>query len=230
MQRNKEFYIKWIIGTAAGLLLILSALILHHQNNEIEELKDELYLKKQNEQRATDYYESTLNLKTIQSEFNTLKEYSVQKNCKINMNHKYNYTSEGRLGLKHEITLAGSGQLKYDINVRFDTAIISTLDNGKTIKIQLERPYVDEESIKLVENSLIMREQTYNFWSNKQDGTQAQKFFMDSFVESGRENIKDLYSTKDKRNYINKVAEAEVQALIRTFNLNNCNIIVEVLE
>ena len=230
MQRNKEFYIKWIIGTTAGLLLILSSLILHHQNNEIEELKDELYLKKQNEQRATDYYESTLNLKTIQSEFNTLKEYSVQKNCKINMNHKYNYTSDGMLGLKHEITLAGSGQLKYDINVRFDTAIISTSDNGKTIKIQLERPYVDEESIKLAENSLVMREQNYNFWSNKQDGAQAQKFFMDSFVESGRENIKDLYSTKDKRNYINKVAEAEVQALIRTFNLNNCNVIVEVLE
>jgi hypothetical protein len=146
------------------------------------------------------------------------------------MNHKYNYTSDGVLGLKHEITLAGSGQIKYDINVRFDTAIISTSDNGKTIKIQLERPYVDEESIKLVENSLVMREQNYNFWSNKQDGAQAQKFFMDSFVESGRENIKDLYSTKDKRNYINKVAEAEVQALIRTFNLNNCNVIVEVLE
>lgn len=219
-----------IIGSAFGTMVLLGGSLYEYQEGKIDALKDELYLKKQNEQRATDYYESTLNLKTIQSEFNTLKEYSVQKNCKINMNHKYNYTSDGMLGLKHEITLAGSGQLKYDINVRFDTAIISTSDNGKTIKIQLERPYVDEESIKLVENSLVMREQNYNFWSNKQDGAQAQKFFMDSFIESGRENIKDLYSTKDKRNYINKVAEAEVQALIRTFNLNNCNVIVEVLE
>ncbi len=219
-----------IIGSVFGTMVLIGGTLYEYQNGKIEELKDELYLKKQNEQRATDYYESTLNIKTIRSEFNTLKEYSVQKNCKINMNHKYNYSTDGVLGLKHEVALAGSGQLKYDINVRFDTAIISTSDNGKTIKIQLERPYVDEESVKLAENSLVMKEQDYNFWSNKYDGSQAQKFFMDSFVESGRDNIKELYNTKDKRNYIKKVAEAEVQALIRTFSLNNCNVIIEVLE
>lgn len=220
---------KIILAGTAGTLVISSAVIFNVQEKKIDSLKQELYLKQQNEQRATDFYESTLNIKTIQSEFNTMREYSVQKNCKINMNHRYNYSSDGMLGLKHKIMLAGSGQLKYDINVRFDTAIISSSD-GKNIKIQIDKPYVDEDSIKLIENTLVMKEQDYNIWSNKYDGSQAQKFFMDSFVESGRNNILDLYKTREKQNYINKVAIAEVQALIRTFNLNNCNVVVEILE
>ena len=220
---------KIILAGTAGTLVISSAVIFNVQEKKIDSLKQELYLKQQNEQRATDFYESTLNIKTIQSEFNTMREYSVHKNCKINMNHRYNYSSDGMLGLKHKIMLAGNGQLKYDINVRFDTAIISSSD-GKNIKIQIDKPYVDEDSIKLVENTLVMKEQDYNIWSNKYDGSQAQKFFMDSFVESGRNNILDLYKTREKQNYINKVAIAEVQALIRTFNLNNCNVVVEILE
>lgn len=229
MKHSKEFYIKWIIGTTAGLLIIVSSLLLRYQDNKIDELKDELYLKKQNEQRATDFYESTINIKTIQSEFNTLREYAIQKNCKVNMNHKYFYSNDGVLGLKHQIVLAGNGQIQYDINVRFDTAIISSPD-GKNIKIQIDKPYVDEDSIKLIENSLIIKEQDFNFWSNKQDGVQAQRYYIDSFIESGRNNILDLYKTREKQNYINKVAIAEVQALVRTFNLNNCNVVVEVLE
>lgn len=220
---------KIILAGTAGTLVISSAVIFNVQEKKIDSLKQELYLKQQNEQRATDFYESTLNIRTIQSEFNTMKEYSVQKNCRVNMNHKYHYSSDGMLGLKHEIMLAGNGQLKYDINVRFDTAIISSSD-GKNIKIQIDKPYVDEDSIKLVENTLVMKEQDYNIWSNKYDGSQAQKFFMDSFVESGRNNILDLYKTREKQNYINKVAIAEVQALVRTFNLNNCNVVVEILE
>lgn len=227
--KNNRHYINIIAGTTLGLLIILGALIFRVQDGRIEALKDELYLKKQNEQRASDYYESSLNIKTIQSEFNTLQEYAIQKGNKINMNHKYMYTSDGILGLKHEIVLTGNGKLQYDVNVKFNTAVVSSTD-GKNIKVQIEKPYVDEDSIKLVENSLVMKSADCNIWSNKQDGMQAQKFFTDSFVESGRENIKDLYKTRDKQNYINKVAIAEVQALIRTFNLHNCNIVVEIIE
>ena len=228
MFKNKA-YMKILATTTFGLLLIASCLSFKIQEGKIEALKDELYLKRQNEQRATDFYQSTLNIKTLQSEFNTLKEYSIQKNCKINMNHKYNYSSDGILGIQHEIALDGHGQVQYDINVRFDTAIITAVDNN-TIKIKIEKPYIDESSIKLVENSLVMKSSDCNFWANKQDGLQAQKFYMDSFVESGRSNVIDLYRTKNKQNYINQVAIAEVQALIRTFNLNNCNVIVEILE
>lgn len=227
--KNNRHYINIIATTTLGLLIIVGCLLFRIQDGRIDALKEELYLKKQNEQRASDYYESSLNIKTIQSEFNTMQEYAIQKNNKINMNHKYMYTTDGILGLKHQITLSGNGKLQYNVNVRFDTAIISSTD-GKNIKVQIQKPYVDEDSIKLVENSLVMKESDCNLWSNRQDGLQAQKFFMDSFVESGRDNILDLYKTKQKQNYISQVAIAEVQSLIRTFNLNNCNVIVEIIE
>ena len=230
MLKNNKYYMNLLLATGFGILILISGFLFRFQENKIEELQDQLYIKQQNEQRTSDYYESTLNMKTIQSRFNTLKEYSVQKDCTINMNHKYNYTADGVLGLKHEITLGGHGQVQYNINVRFDTAIISSVDGGKNIKIQIEKPYVDESSIKLAENTLVMKEQDCNFWSNKADGIQAQKLYMDSFVDSGRKNVLDLYKTKEKQNYINKVAISEVHALVRTLNLNNCNVTVEILE
>lgn len=228
MQRNREFYIKWIIGTTAGLLLILSALAIHHQNNEIEELKDELYLKKQNEQRATDYYESIINIKTIQTKFNTMAEYAVLKDSTVHMNHTYYYSADSILGLKKQIKLSGRGQLQYNVNVNLSNSIIT--QHGKTITIEIDKPYVDEESIHLKTNTLIMDETNANWVSNKYDSMEAQRLFNDSFNASGKENILDLYSTKEKQNYLNKIAKSEVQTLIRGLNLTDCDIIVKILE
>ena len=229
MLSNNKAYMKLIIGSTFGVLILLGGLVFKCQENKIDSLKDELYLKKQNEQRATDYYESVVNIKTIQTEFNTLKEYPVQKNCKVNMNHRYIYSTDGALGIKKEIILKGRGQVQYNINIRFDTAVISSVD-GKNIKVQIQKPYVDEESIKLVENTLIMDQQDFSFWSSRQDSTQAQKLYMDSFVDSARDNVLDLYKDRERQAYINKVAIAETQALIRTLNLNNCNVYVEIIE
>ena len=220
---------KALIAAGTGAVIISSGVLLKYQDNKINDLRDQLYLKQQNEQRAQDFYESTLNMKTIQSKFNVMKEYSVQKNCKINMDHKYNYSSDGAMGLKHKIELTGHGQLQYDINVRFDTAIIKVSD--KNIKIQIEKPYVDDSSIKLIENTLVMEDQYFNFWANKTDAAGAQKLYIDSFVDSGHKNILDLYKLKEKQNYINKVAISEVHALIRTLDLvGNCNVTVEIIE
>lgn len=220
---------KALIAAGTGAVIISSGVLLKYQDNKINDLRDQLYLKQQNEQRAQDFYESTLNMKTIQSKFNVMKEYSVQKNCKINMDHKYNYSSDGAMGLKHKIELTGHGQLQYDINVRFDTAIIKVSD--KNIKIQIEKPYVDDSSIKLIENTLVMEDQYFNFWANKTDAARAQKLYIDSFVDSGHKNILDLYKLKEKQNYINKVAISEVHALIRTLDLvGNCNVTVEIIE
>jgi hypothetical protein len=145
------------------------------------------------------------------------------------MNHKNIYSTDGALGIKKEIILKGRGQVQYNINIRFDTAVISSVD-GKNIKVQIQKPYVDEESIKLVENTLIMDQQDFSFWSSRQDSTQAQKLYMDSFVDSARDNVLDLYKDRERQAYINKVAIAETQALIRTLNLNNCNVYVEIIE
>ena len=180
---------------------------------------------------ATDYYESVLNEKTIQSKFNTLQEYPVLKDCTINMDHTYEYNSEGFLGFDKQIVLSGHVQLQYSAVVKLNTAIITTSNNGKNVLVQIEAPYVDMNSIKLVQNSLVMDEGDYSLFANKKDGAQAQKLYMDSFVDSGMNNVIDLYSTKAKQTYLEKAAISEVHALISTLNLNgNVNIQVEIIK
>lgn len=230
MKYNK-YYLKWIAGTLAGLMIITAGLMMKYKTNKIEKLEDQLYVKQQNEQMATDYYESVLNEKTIQSKFNTLQEYPVLKDCTINMNHTYEYNSEGFLGFDKQIVLSGHGQLQYSAVVKLNTAIITTSNNGKNVLVQIEAPYVDMNSIKLVQNSLVMDEGDYSLFANKKDGAQAQKLYMDSFVDSGMNNVIDLYSTKAKQTYLEKAAISEVHALISTLNLNgNVNIQVEIIK
>ena len=229
--RYNRHYLKWIAGTLIGLMVITSALMMKYKTNKIEQLEDQLYLKQQNEQMATDFYESILNEKTIQSKFNTLQEYPVLKDCTVNMNHTYEYNSEGFLGFDKQIVLSGHGQLQYSACVKLSTAIIKTSNNGRNVLVQIEAPYVDMDSVKLVQNSLVMEEGDYSFFANKKDGAQAQKLYMDSFVESGKGNVIDLYSTKAKQSYLEKAAISEVHALISTLNLNgNVNIQVEIIK
>ena len=231
MLRNK-YLRRIILFTTAGLLILAMALggIISHQNNKINDLKDQLYLKQQNEQKTSDYYESVINVKTIQSKFNTLQEYAVQKNNVINKNHTYYYTADGIMGLDKKATLAGHGMMRYDIVVNLRNAVISQENGGKTIKVQIEKPYVDESNVSIVNNSVVMDKEEYNFWANKTDSAQAQKLFMESFEDSGKKDIIDLYRTKDKQTYIDKVAVAEVQALIQTLHLNgNVAVVVEII-
>ena len=231
MLKNNKAYLQILLTTFAGVLIIVSSLMFSNQNKKINELEEQLYLKQQNEQRATDYYESILNEKTIQSKFNTLHEYDVLKDCTIRMDHSYDYTSEGILGVKKHIALKGHGQLQYSACVKLDTAIVKSSNNGRDITIQIEEPYIDTNSIKLVQNSLVMQSAEYSFFSNKEDGAQAQKFFMDSFVDSGEKKIIDLYETQSKQEYLNRAAISEVHALVRTLNLTgNVNIHVELIK
>jgi hypothetical protein len=127
--------------------------------------------------------------------------------------------------------MRGHGKLQYSVAVSLSSAIITSNNNGKDITIQIEAPYVDQPSIKLMQNSLVIQDTDYSFFCNKTDGAQAQKLFMDSFVDSGVKKITELYSTKEKQNYIDRVAISEVHSLVRALNLNgNVNIHVEIIK
>ena len=230
MFKNKA-YMKMLIGTTLGALIISSALCFKFQSNKIDELEDELYLKQQNEQRVSDSYVSILNEKTIQTKLNTLHEYPILKDCVVNMDHTYNYTSEGALGIKKHISLSGHGQLQYSAMVNFSTANLISSNNGRDFTIEIEAPYIDMNSIKLTQNSLVMGESDYSFFANKKDGAQAQKLYMDSFVDSGMNKIIEEYSTQAKQNYLEKVAKSEVHNLVRALNLEgNVNIYVKIIK
>jgi hypothetical protein len=228
-----DFKAKAIAGTGASLIIASMGLggWSIHQSHKIDDLKDELYLKQQNEQRASDHYESILNVKTIQSKFNTMQEYAVQKNNVISKQHTYYYTSDGRFGIKKEAKLVGRAQMRYDIVVNLRDAEVTPMNDGKTIKVKIDKPYIDESNIGMVNNSLIMDSVEYNFWAGKQDTAEAQKLFIESFEESGKKDILALYQTKEKHAYINKVAKSEIKALIQNLNLNgNVTVIVEIAD
>ena len=231
MLRRNAAYIKLLIGSTIGVLIIASAMMFHHQNNKIGQLQDELYLKQQNEQRASDYYESILNVKSIEDRFNSLHEYAVLKDCTIDMDHTYNYTAEGRMGIKKHVEMAGHGKLQYSAVVNLSSAIITSNNNGKDITIQIEAPYIDTNSIKLKQNSLIVNDRDFSFFCNRTDSAQAQKLYMDSFVDSGLNKLTELYGQKDKQNQLDRVAISEVHSLVRALNLNgNINIRVEIIK
>ena len=230
---REDIQTKVIAGTGAGLLIASLGLggWSVHQSHKIDNLKDELYLKQQSEQRASDYYESVLNVKTIQSKFNTMQEYAVQKNNVINKQHTYYYKSDGVLGVKKEAKLVGRGQMRYDVVVNLRNAEVTSMNDGKTIKVKINKPYIDESNIGMVNNSLIMDSVEYNFWANKQDTAEAQKLFIESFEDSGKKDILALYATKEKHAYMNNIAKAEVKALIQNLNLNgNVTVIIEIAD
>jgi hypothetical protein len=134
------------------------------------------------------------------------------------------------MGLDKKATLSGHGIMRYDVVVNLRNAIITQENGGRTIKIEIEKPYVDETNVSIMNNSIVMDKEEYNFWANKTDSAQAQKLFMESFEDSGKKDIIDLYSTKDKQTYINKIAIAEVQALIQTLHLNgNVAVVVDII-
>ena len=110
------------------------------------------------------------------------------------MDHTYNYTAEGRMGIKKHVEMSGHGKLQYSVVVNLSSAIITSNNNGKDITIQIEAPYVDQPSIKLMQNSLVIQNTDYSFFANRSDGAQTQKLYIDSFVDSGIKKISDLYS------------------------------------
>ena len=231
MFRNNA-YMKILIGSVLGTLIIISSMLtFNYQSNKINELKEELYLKQQNEQRASDHYESVLNVKTIEDKLNSLHEYDVLKDCVIDMDHTYHYKADGRMGIRKQAQMRGHGRLQYSVCVNLSSAIITSNNNGKDITVQIDAPNVDLNSIKLQQNTLVIKDADYSFFCNKNDGAELQKLFIDSFVDGGVKKITDLYTQKDKQNHIDRIAKAEIHSLIRELNLNgNVNIHIEIMK
>ena len=64
---------KIIIGTVIGVMIIASCMMTY-QHKKISQLEEQVYLKQQVEDRATDYTVSILNSKTIEEKFKELNK------------------------------------------------------------------------------------------------------------------------------------------------------------
>ena len=226
-KNNGDFIRRIIITTAIGVLVILATLI-YNQNNKIKQLETDLYLKQQVQERKDNYSISMLNKKIIQENLNELKSYSILKNSKISQTTTYVYEDDfGFLGLKKRATLKGSANLVYNYDVSFADATIEMLDEGRTLRVTISEPYLDVESVHMEKDTLMVYEDKYNILCNEHDGQKVMKYFNDTFVENGIENIKKLYNNFDKKEELRKIAISEVQELIKTFDLNDCTVVVK---
>jgi hypothetical protein len=228
--RRLSPWFKYIIATSIGTLFIISSILISNQHKQINDLHYQLQVKKQTEQRASDYSETELDIETIEDKFNELQEYPILKGASIYMNHKYYYSSIGKFGLNSKIELCGRGQVAYDAMVSFKSAVIKSSNNGQHIHVQIKHPYIDSNSIRKVPGSLIMTKEEYSFWSSKDNASEAQLLFEDEFIFKGRGYIAEYYNTESKQQELNKIAKKEVKALIETLNLRCTSVSVDIIE
>ncbi len=226
-KNNKEFMLKVILGTTLGLFILLGALIVHNQNQQISQLKTDLYLKQQVEERATDQTISIVNVKTVQEKMNELKTYSVLKNSKVSMTHTYMYEEDAFLGLKKRATLKGTANLVYNYDISFANATVTQDENG-TITVEISEPTLDIESVHYEKDTLIWEQNDYNLLCGEDEGQKVTKYFLESFVEQGIDKIQDMYNDEDMKVQLKRVAILEVQELIEGLDLNDCTVQVKI--
>ena len=226
IRKDNGFIIKVILGTSLGLVIIMACMLLSN-NNKIKQLEDDLYLKQQVEERATDETTSIINLKTVRENLNEIKSYSVLKNSRVTQTHTYKYEEDAWLGLKKKSTLIGRADLIYSYDVHFDNATVTQDDKGN-ITVTIDSPTLDIDSVHMERDTLILEEKDYNIWCSEKDGEKVMRYYIESFTDRGIKNIEDMYSTAEKKVILNKIAKEEVMKLIQTFNLNNCSVTVKI--
>ena len=226
MRKNDGFVVKVILGTSLGLVVIMACMLLSN-NNKIKQLEDDLYLKQQVEERATDETTSIINLKTVKENLNEIKSYSILKNSRVTQTHTYKYEEDAWLGLKRKAELVGRADLIYSYDVHFDNATV-TQDEKGNITITIDSPTLDIDSVHMERDTLILEEKDYNWLCNEENGEKVMRYYIESFTDRGIKNIEDMYNTTEKRVTLNKIAKEEVMKLIQTFNLNNCSVTVKI--
>ena len=226
MRKNNGFITQIIVGTSLGLVIIMACMLLSN-NNKIKQLEDDLYLKQQVEERATDETTSIINLKTVKENLNEIKSYSILKNSRVTQTHTYKYEEDAWLGLKRKAELVGRADLIYSYDVHFDNATV-TQDEKGNITITIDSPTLDIDSVHMERDTLILEEKDYNIWCSEKDGEKVMRYYIESFTDRGIKNIEDMYNTTEKRVTLNKIAKEEIMKLVQTFNLNNCSVTVKI--
>lgn len=225
---TKNLRNKVIAGVLIGLSILGLFVNCKYQSNQIKDLKQQLQLKQQLEEQSRGYTESILDVKTIKGEFNRLNDYSILKNYKITMTHTYDYLKDGALGMKRKGTLSGSATCVYDVDIRLSNANIY-LDNKNVLHVELERPFLNEDSVHLEENTFLINEKKsdMNMWMRKQDSQELMMYWSNSFNTSAVEKLKDYYNEEYQRNKLESIAKQEVGNLLKTLKVKNYKITIK---
>ena len=210
---KKDILKKVLIGLSVGLILIG---IFTYQYQKINKLEYDLNIKKQVEERATDYTETQIDKRTIEEEFNELQTYKVFDG-KINLKHTYNYDAEGILGIHRKCKLTATSNVYYQVEVSLAEAEIEETEDK--IIVTLEDPFVDEDTVHRIKNTMhIIEDETSNsLLSSKEDVRKTSQYWEESLDETSYKSISDYYKIDENMDYIKSKAKKEVKRLVETF-------------
>ena len=231
MHLNKlsKYVRKKVVAIMMAFVLAIGVLIGYkHQTNKINDLKQQLKLKQELDEQSRGYTESILDIKSIKGEFNKLNDYPILKNYKITMEHTYDYMKDGVLGMKRKATLSGTATCVYDVDVRLSNANIF-LDSRNVLNVELERPFLDKDSVHIEQNTFLMNEKksNLNMWMRREDSQELQRYWNNSFNIRAIDKLEDYYNEQYQRNRLDSIAKQEVGGLLRTLNVTNYKITIK---
>ena len=220
---------KKIVAVMMAFVLAIGVFVGYkHQTNKINDLKKQLELKQELDEQSRGYTESILDIKSIKGEFNKLNDYPILKNYKITMEHTYDYMKDGALGMKRKATLSGTATCIYDVDVRLSNANIF-VDSGNVLNVELERPFLDKDSVHMEQNTFLMNEKksNLNMWMRREDSQELQNFWNNTFNIRAIEKLEDYYNEQYQRDKLDSIAKQEVGDLLRTLNVTNYKITIK---
>ena len=219
---TKSLRNKIIASILAFIVLLSGGIGYKHQQQQINNLKYQLELKQMQDERATDSSHTTLDIESIENEFNKLCDYKIFSS-KINVQHKYYYNRDFVLGLKKKGLLVGTCDVYFEYYVRLSEAEFN-IENNKLI-ITLPIPQLNQSSVHRIKNTLLFTEESKNnIFMNDKDGIELEKSFEDSLDEVALENIEDYYKLSDKQEELKSYAKQEVKGLLSTLGYDRFNI------
>lgn len=223
LRRIKEDIRKKVV---VGLLILLTLggvfIGFKNQQTYINDLEHQLQIKQMTDSRLGDSVETTIDTKSIETEFNRLCDYKIF-DSRINIQHKYTYNRDFVLGLKKQGVLVGTCDVYFEYFIRLADADIELHDNK--LSIILPQPQLNEDSVHRIMNTLIFTEESKNnIFMNDEDGIELQRSFEDSLDEKATEDIKNYYKLEDKQKELESYARQEVKNLLGTLGHDRFNI------
>ncbi len=208
----RKYASKKIIAIVTAIMLVISGITIQHY--KIKKLQNELYIQQNMTEQRYNYTATSVNIKTLEEELNSLCEYKILDGT-VNIKHTYAYQKDGILGFKKKYKLVGTADFYYELVVNFkDIKIISLTDDE--IILEINYPVVNEDACHRVPNTFIRLDDECdeNLLSNKEDAEKATRHWEDTFDCKGTEFISEYYTYADVKKDIKKITIREIKTLL----------------
>lgn len=219
---GKNIRDKVVAFVLIGLAVVGGIMGFVHQQNKINDLQYQLNIKRQVEERASDYTISSYDTKNIEFKFNEIKEYKVMSST-ISMKHKYLYEDEAFLGFHRKATLTANANIYFQYNVSLATADIK--ETNDEITITLSKAYLDKDTVHIVPNTFVRIEDecSHNILSNYEQGRKVQQYWTESAIDNSYKHIEEYFDDSCK---VEAYTKEQVKELVQT--LTNKNVVVNI--